>query len=426
MEAYAKTLLVAMPLFLVFVLFEKFYGIKKAKDTVPMIDMISSLSSGVTHAVKEVMGLTLVLVSYSWLVEKIALTHIQNTFLIYVVAFIAIDFAGYWVHRWCHEINLLWNLHVIHHSSEEFNLACALRQPISTLVNPFSFVLIPAALVGVPFQVIATIAPLHLFAQFWYHTRHIGKLGFLEKIIVTPSQHRVHHAINNEYLDKNYSQIFVIWDKIFGSFQEELTSTAPVYGITRPAHTWNPVKINFQHLWLMLKDSFRTKNKKDKFLLWFRKTGYRPSDAERSFPVSKINNVHRFEKYGPELPQFLQIWSAVQLGVVLLSVSGFLFYYRVIHELTSWGLYSCGLFVLVSVFAMTDLMDRSRTAHFWELLRAFGGIFLVFTSAIWLGKISFVLSLVLITYLLISFLVSLNFTRDVSVVVVLESKKKLG
>jgi hypothetical protein len=107
-------------------------------------------------------------------------------------------------------------------------------------------------------------------------------------------------------------------------------------------------------------------------------------------------------------------------------VSGFLFYYSVIHELTGWGLYSCGLFILISVFAMTDLMDRSPTAHFWELLRAFAGTFLVFTSALWLGKISFILSLLVISYLMISFLVSLNFTRDVSVVVVLSSKKKSG
>ena len=132
------------------------------------------------------------------------------------------------------------NRHIIHHSSEEFNLACALRQPISSFVNLFTFLLLPAALFGVPSTVIAILLPIHLFLQFWYHTRYIGKLGFLEKFMVTPSHHRVHHAINPEYMDRNHGQIFIFWDKWFGTFQEELDSVPPVFGITRPAHTWNP------------------------------------------------------------------------------------------------------------------------------------------------------------------------------------------
>ena len=122
-------------------------------------------------------------------------------------------------------------------------------------------------MLGVPDEVIGVVAPLHLFAQFWYHTQHINKMGFLEKIIVTPSHHRVHHAINQEYIDKNLDQIFIFWDKLFGTFQEELKEVPPVYGITRPVRTWNPVKINFQHLWLLIKDAWRTKSWKDKFTL---------------------------------------------------------------------------------------------------------------------------------------------------------------
>jgi sterol desaturase/sphingolipid hydroxylase (fatty acid hydroxylase superfamily) len=124
--------------------------------------------------------------------------------------------------------------------------------------------LLPAALLGVPPTVIAVVAPLHLFAQFWYHTRHIGKMGFLEKIIVTPSHHRVHHAINKEYIDKNYGQIFIFWDKMFGTFQEELKEVPAVYGITRPVQTWNPLKINFLHMWLLMKDAWYTRSWKDK------------------------------------------------------------------------------------------------------------------------------------------------------------------
>lgn len=132
------------------------------------------------------------------------------------------DFAAYWNHRLNHKVNYFWNQHVIHHSSEEFNLACALRQPISTLIGYFPLFLIPAAIAGVQPEVINIIAPIHLFLQFWYHTRYIGKLGWIEYILVTPSQHRVHHAINKEYIDKNLSAIFCVWDRAFGTFQEEL------------------------------------------------------------------------------------------------------------------------------------------------------------------------------------------------------------
>lgn len=237
MEAYGKILLIAMPAFLLLVLFEKWYGWYKGNDTVRGMDMISSLSSGITNVTKDVLGLSITILTYDWLVNKIAVYHIQSTLWTYIIAFIVIDFAGYWVHRIDHKINVFWNSHLVHHSSEEFNLACALRQSISVFIRLFTFLLIPAALLGVSTEVIAIIAPIQLFAQFWYHTRHIKKMGFLEKIIVTPSHHRVHHAINPEYIDKNLSQIFIIWDKIFGTFQEELPDKPPVYGITRPVST---------------------------------------------------------------------------------------------------------------------------------------------------------------------------------------------
>jgi alkylglycerol monooxygenase len=231
MEQYGKILLIAMPIFLILVLFEKWYGWRKGKDTVRTMDMISSLSSGVTNVTKDVLGVSFAIISYQWFLDHFAVTHIKATWLVYLVAFIVLDFAGYVVHLIDHKINFFWNSHIIHHSSEEFNLACALRQSISVLVRLFVVLLLPAAALGVPVEVIAIVTPLHLFAQFWYHTQHIGKMGFLEKIIVTPSHHRVHHAINKEYIDKNLGQILIIWDKMFGTFQEELKEVPPVYGM---------------------------------------------------------------------------------------------------------------------------------------------------------------------------------------------------
>ena len=152
METYGKILLIAMPAFLTLVLFEKLYGRLKGFDTVRQLDMISSLSSGVTNVTKSVLELTIVIAIYPFMLKHFAVTSIENTWIVYLLTFIILDFNGYWIHRWSHHINLFWNLHIIHHSSEEFNLACALRQSISAFFNLFTILLLPAALLGIPQQ----------------------------------------------------------------------------------------------------------------------------------------------------------------------------------------------------------------------------------------------------------------------------------
>lgn len=411
MEAYGKILLIAMPAFLFLVLFEKWWGWYKNSEPIRNMDMVSSLSSGITNVTKDVLGLTLSIITYQWLVARVAIVHIQSTFLVYFVAFIVLDFAGYWVHRWSHHVNIFWNLHIIHHSSEEFNLACALRQSISTLVNIFTFLLLPAALLGVPAQVIAIVAPLHLFAQFWYHTRHIKKMGFLEKIIVTPSHHRVHHAINKEYLDKNLSQILIIWDKLFGTFQEELPGVAPVYGITRPVQTWNPVKINFQHFWLLMKDAWRTNSWKEKLTLWFKPTGYRPADVAEKYPVYKIEDVYRFDKYAPKASRALQTWSWVQISMMLLFISYLFGNIAVINKMDGSYIYVYAAFVFLGVYAYTELMDRNSYAIFWESIKNIFGLAIIYRQGDWFGASQFIpgISFVLMAYFILATITTAGF-----------------
>ena len=363
MEAYGKILLIAMPVFLLLVLLEKWYGWRKGFDTVRNMDMISSLSSGVTNVTKDVLGLSIALISYEWLVNHVAITHIKATWLTYLVAFIVLDFAGYVVHALDHRVNFFWNSHIIHHSSEEFNLACALRQNVSVFVRLFVILLLPAAVLGVPAQVIAVVAPLHLFAQFWYHTRHIGKMGWLEKIIVTPSHHRVHHAINPEYMDKNYGQIFIVWDKLFGTFQEELKEVVPVYGVTRPVRTWNSIKINFVHIGLLFKDAWNTKNWKDKFRVWWMPTGWRPADVAADYPVYKIENVYDFEKYDTAYSKPFLAWTWFQMILLLLFVS---YLFGNIASIGSPGIYMYGAFI-------------------WEILKATAGISIIYYTGDWFG-----------------------------------------
>lgn len=412
MENYGKILLIAMPAFLLLVLFEKWYGWKVKKETVRTMDMIASLSSGVTNVVKDVLGLSLVIISYPWMAEKLALVHIEATWLTYVIAFIALDLAGYWNHRLQHVVNFFWNGHIIHHSSEDFNLACALRQSISNVARLFVIFLFPAALLGVPGNVIAIVAPLHLFAQFWYHTEHIRKMGFLEKIIVTPSHHRVHHAINPEYLDKNFGQIFILWDKWFGTFQEELDNVPAVYGITRPVQTWNPLKINFQHFWLMVKDAWRTSNWKEKLTLWFKPTGYRPADVAEKYPVYKIEDVYNFEKYEPHSSRELRAWAWVQLFMILIFTSYLFANIANINNIDSTYIFWYGAFLFVTVYSLTDLMDGNKSAVIAELVRfGLAGWFL-YTQQDWFGASAFVPGIVYILsgYFLLSLTTSILLT----------------
>ena len=409
MEAYGQILLIAMPAFFVLVLAEKFWGIWKGNDTVPMNDMISSLSSGMTNVTKDVLGLSLVVISYGWLSEKLGFFHIEATWVVYVIAFFTLDFAGYWTHRIAHEYNIFWNNHIIHHSSEEFNLACALRQSISQIFKIFAVFLIPAAILGVPPEVIAVVTPLHLFAQFWYHTQHIGKMGFLEKIIVTPSHHRVHHAINPEYLDKNYGQIFIFWDKWFGTYQEEMKEVPAVYGVTRPVQTWNPIKINFQHLWLLIQDAWHAERWVDKLRIWFMPLGWRPADVAEKYPLNKIDDVYHLEKYNPILSRGMLIWSFTQLIVLLLLLS---FLFGNIASIGTPGIFYFGGYIFLSVYALTELMDRNPNAWAWELLKAAYAFYFIVTSGDWfqLGKLFPGAVYTFVAYLLASAFLSMWFS----------------
>jgi len=399
MNTYAEVLLWAIPGFLVLVLVEILYGYFTKKIAYTFMDTLASLSSGMTNILKDVLGLGILLVSYPFLVENIALWNMETTLGVYLIAFICIDFASYLIHLLNHKINIFWNQHLIHHSSEEFNLACALRQSISNLVGFAAIFLIPAALLGVPSEVIITLSPIHLFAQFWYHTQHIGKLGFLEYIIVTPSQHRVHHAINPIYIDKNLSAIFCIWDRMFGTFQEELDSEPPVYGTLKPALSWNPFWINFQHLYILARDAWHTKNWRDKLRLWFMPTGWRPKDVALLFPV-EIREINENQKYKPHYDRNWKIIAAFHFISLVIML---LFFLSKFNELTTSTQINFGLLIFVSIFGFTSLMDYHSWGPKFEILRGivFLGL-LFFLKTPFLNQTPLWFSYFLISYFVLS------------------------
>ncbi len=382
MEQYALVLNYAIIFFIVLIAIEHIFEYFKKVKVTRYFDTISSLSSGVTNVVKDVLGLSIVIISYTWFYDKLALFHIEAVWLLYVLAFIGKDFAGYWVHRWSHEINVFWNRHIIHHSSEEFNLSCALRQSVSEIFAIFTFTYIPMAILGVPPQVLAVVAPLHLFAQFWYHTRLIDRMGILEYILVTPSHHRVHHSINPIYMDKNYAQIFIFWDKIFGTFQEELKEEPPVYGVTKAVRTWNVWAINYQHLWQLIKDAWRTESLWDKVRIWFMPTGWRPQDVSQKYPINYTKDIHHRPKYDTEASMVFKVWSGLQL---LITLGLMLYLFNNIASIPLEWIIFYGVFIFVSVFAYTSAMDGSIWSVIGETVKSCMGIYAILMNSGWFG-----------------------------------------
>ena len=356
MNFFIQSLFIVIPIFIILICIEIIVAKKMGIKVNNPADMISSLSSGITNIAKDGLKFGVLIISYSWLVKYITIYKLEPIWLAIIIAFIVQDFSGYWLHRMNHRVNILWNRHIIHHSSEEFNLSCALRQEISAIVRFGAIFMIPAALLGISPTIFAVLGPIHLFMQFWYHTRLINKMGWLEKFLVTPSHHRVHHAINAKYMDKNYGQILIVWDKLFGTFQAELEEEKPVFGIIRPANTWNPIIINYKHTWQLLKDAYFAKAWKDKIRIWFMPTGWRPKDVENQYPISTVDSKSQI-KYQTKNSNKLIIWSFFQMAT---TGSLMLLMFTIASKISNITLFFLALFLILNVFSYTSMLDGRK------------------------------------------------------------------
>lgn len=408
METFASALKFVLPMFILLIFIEMIVAKYKNKAIINSMDTVSSLSSGITNVLKQVLGITVYVITYDFLLEHFAFFKLESAVLQYLVGFISIDFYAYWSHRWAHKYNVLWNRHLIHHSSEEYNLPVALRQTISDFVQVYTFLLIPAAFFGIPTDVLTILGVVMLFGGFWYHTQLIGKMGFLENIIVTPSHHRIHHAINPEYIDKNFGGILIIWDRLFGTFQEELPNVKTVYGLTRPVNTWNPIKINFLHFSLLLKDAWYTTNIGDKFRIWFMPTGWRPADVEQKYPIKSVKNPYTQQKYRPTISIYLKIWAWTQLIITFLLM---MFLVLQIAVIPKTAVFVYGSFIFVSIYSYTSLMDKSIQAWLLELMRLFYALGIVSFYGSWFSLEVFITqgTNILLGYFIFSAAVSVVF-----------------
>ena len=266
---------IAVPFFLALILAEFIYGIIRGRNTYRLNDTINSLSMGSLSSLSGLMIVGGSALIYEFVVDAFALTQLSaDSTLVWITTFIFYDLAYYWKHRLGHEVALFWGSHVSHHQSEDYNLGTALRQT-SIDFHGFLF-LIPFFIAGVPGEVLVATVSLNLIYQFWVHTQHVPKLGPIEWIMVTPSNHRVHHARNDQYGDKNYGGVFIIWDRIFGTFQDELAEEPAVYGLRKPLNSWNPLWANTHVYWRLLVDFVKIKGIKNKVQLLFTRPGWLP------------------------------------------------------------------------------------------------------------------------------------------------------
>ena len=412
MNFYITSLFFAIPTFVALILVEAIAAKRKGVKINHSADVISSLSSGITNTIRDGVKFSFAIISYSWLVDHMTVYKLEPVWLAVVIAFVVEDFSGYWMHRLNHRVNIFWNRHIIHHSSEEFNLSCALRQSISNTIRFAAIFMIPAALLGIPTKIFAILGPLHLFMQFWYHTQLIGKLGLLEYILVTPSHHRVHHAINPEYIDRNYSQILIFWDKLFGTFQPELDDVKPVYGTLKPAQTWNPVIINFKHMWQLFKDAWHTERILDKIRIWFMPTGWRPVDVKEKYPLQEVTNPEKQIKYKTENSVLLVANSWVQLNITIILMFHL---FTIIPSFSATLNYLYAIMLIVNVFSFTSTLDHRNYALVAESVKlSLGFSLLYFQNYSWFGLSGFYVY-GLIFYFIISFLLTYYFQNEIKI-----------
>ncbi|VVO98558.1 sterol desaturase family protein [Pseudomonas fluorescens] len=388
-------ILYAVPFFFVLIAIELLADRWRGVSHYRVADAINSLSSGVLSTTTGLLTKGVGLVTYGFALEHVAIFELSaDRVWVWVFAFVLYDFCYYWLHRMGHERNILWAAHSVHHQSEEYNLSTALRQTSTGFLLSWIFYL-PMAVLGVPLLVFVSVAALNLLYQFWVHTQHIPKLGWFEGFFVTPSNHRAHHAQNALYMDRNYGGVFIIWDRLFGSFQEEDDNEPVIFGVTTPLASWNPLWANVQFYAQLWDDARRAESQWDKLRIWFMRTGWRPADVAARYPTSKPD-LSLFRKFEVPLDSRQQLYVVLQfcayiaLGSYLMNLE---------RSLPTAALVLGWIVVALGLFTLGVALENRSWALKLELLRLASNVPLVWLAPVvglwpasalgWIGLLSY-------------------------------------
>jgi alkylglycerol monooxygenase len=322
----SQVIVLATPVFLLMIAGEIAWGLARRRNTYRLNDAVNSISLGMLSQVTKVftralrVGIYAAVAGSLSLVPPDAARALWTTWYGWLLALLFYDLCYYWFHRVSHESAVFWASHVVHHQSQDYNLSTALRQPSTDALLGWIFY-VPMALAGVPPLVFGTVALVDLLYQFWVHTEHVGKLGWFDRWFCSPSNHRVHHAVNDGYLDRNYGGVLIVWDRLFGSFQEEREPC--VYGTRAPLDSWDPLWSNLEVYWALARDSWHARRWSDKLRVWIAPPGWRPADVAARFAKSPFD-LRAVRRFDPPVARRVAWFAAVQFVVLLGAVSFFL------------------------------------------------------------------------------------------------------
>ena len=356
----------AVPVFFLMIGIEFIFGVIKGTNNYRLNDSIAAISLGLISRLPPLLNLGIQGVVWTYVATNLNMSLMpKDSWVTWVIAFLFYDLCYYWMHRMSHEVKVLWASHVVHHQGEEFNLSTALRQTSSGWLWKWIFY-IPMFMVGIPGEVFFTVAAINLLYQFWVHTEHIKTLGALELIFITPSNHRIHHAQNPEYIDANYGGVFIIWDRIFGTYIPERDDLKPIYGTVKPLRSWNPIWSNLEIYHQMIRDTIHTKTLKNKIKVWFSSTRWRPEDVYEKFP-HVTNDLEDFEKYDPDANRTTKFFTSVQF-IINSSISTII----IITIADQSYLQSCMLAIMLvaSTTLVTSIIENKKWGYQSELARS--------------------------------------------------------
>lgn len=351
-------ILIAIPFFLGSIIIEFLWGRFKKTNFYNFEDTLTNINIGIGSQALNTLLKLMLLGFYEYIYFNYAPFKLGSSILSFLICLVVYDFIFYWAHRWGHEVNIFWGSHIVHHQSQEYNLSVALRQ--SWFHNALAFFLfLPLPLLGFDPLIFAGAAAFSTLYQYWLHTKHIKSLGIFEWVFNSPSHHRVHHGTNPKYLDKNYAAVFIIWDRLFRTFQKE--EEEPEYGITIPLNSWNPVWANLHFYGDMLNGFKMLKSWKEKILLAFRGPEYLGK-----LLAQKADEQLSAVKFRTKVPLNMQVYVLVQFTVLLFGLVSYMDHYSelsVFYKLTLFAM------IVLTVLNCGAIMENKKWVNMVEIVR---------------------------------------------------------
>ncbi|XP_046319488.1 alkylglycerol monooxygenase isoform X3 [Marmota monax] len=369
----------ATPFFISFMLLELVISwVCKGKPLSRVDDVLTSLSAGILSRLPSLFFRSIEVTSYIYIWENYRFFSLPwDSPWTWYLTFLGVDFAYYWFHRMAHEVNIIWAGHQVHHSSEDYNLSTALRQSVLQIYT--SWIEPSASHMGVPHMCQIFYSPMALFIppsvyavhlqfnllyQFWIHTEIINNLGPLELILNTPSHHRVHHGKNRYCIDKNYGGTLIIWDRIFGTFEAEKERV--IYGLTHPINTFDPLRVQFHHLFYIWTTFWATPGFFHKFSVIFKGPGWGPGKPRLGLSEEIPEVTGKEVLFSSSASQLLKIYTVVQFAVMLAFYEETFSNTAALSQVT---LLLRVLFIILTLTSIGFLLDQRPKAAIMETLR---------------------------------------------------------